>query len=86
MIPISQWFISRWLVHLFISALVVEVSDDSALGYHVEPRLLYRWVLLAAWWAWMRRLVFAAAICGLLLAAAAAWLAAAAAWLAGMLT
>jgi len=86
MIPISRWFISRWLVHLFVSALTVEVSDDSTRGYHVEPRLLYRWVLLAARWAWLSRLIFAAAICGLLLAAAAAWLAAAAAWLAVVLS
>ena len=75
MVTISRfrWFISRWLVHFFVSAVTVRVSDPAG-GEHVEPRLLYRWALLTVWWAWPRRAIFVAAICGLLLAGAAAWL------------
>ena len=74
MISISRWrwLISRWLVHFFVSALTVRVSNPAG-GEHVEPRLLYRWVLLTVWWVRRKGLIFGAAICGLLLAAAVAW-------------
>ncbi len=68
--------IFRWLVHLFVAALTVRVSDLGG-GEHVEPRLLYRWVLLGVWWAWRGRMIFVTAmtaILGLLLAVAFAWL------------
>jgi len=65
--------ISRWLVHLFVSALTVRVSDPAG-GEHVEPRLLYRWALISVWWAWRGRMVFVTAILGLLLSGMLAWL------------
>ena len=62
-----------WLVHLVVSMLTIRVSDPAG-GVSVKPRLLYRWGLLGAWWAWRARRVFVSAILGLLLAGGVAWI------------
>ena len=62
-----------WLVHLVVSVLTIRVSDPAG-GVSVKPRLLYRWGLLGAWWAWHARRVFVSAILGLLLAGGVAWI------------